>query len=203
MDDWKIQRRTSACRRCERPFEEGARHASVLAVVGEELVREDICEACWNAREPAGGGELFWWFPRHAAERKKTVSLDLEMLERLFLALESRPEFAVRELRYLICLLLLRKRRLKVERIERGGEGESFVVKRPRREERHRVFVFDFDAARMAELRVRLQAVFDGAELDEGTRLVREQADSQDAELGPEAPAEPAGAEPVSEPGAS
>ncbi len=197
MDEWKLQRRTSACRACDRPFEEGARHASVLAVVGEELAREDLCEACWDARAPAADRELFWWFPRHAAERKKTVSLDLEMLERLFLALEPRPERAVRELRYLICLLLLRKRRLKVERIERGGEGESFLVKRPRREERHRVYAFDFDAARMAELRIRLQAVFDGAELEEGTRLVREQAESGEGTLAPDAHASPAGADPA------
>src|SRR5687767_7929919 len=113
MDEWRIQRRTGACHRCGRSFEEGARHASLLAIVGEELSREDLCEPCWDARAPGADGELFWWFPRHAVERRRTVRLDLEMLERLFLSLEGRPERAVRELRYLICLLLLRKKRLK------------------------------------------------------------------------------------------
>ena len=92
------------------------------------------------------------------------MALDLESLEKLFLQLEGRSERAVRELRYLLCLLLMRKRRLKVERVERGADGESFLVKRPRRDARHRVFVFDFDEQRMTELREQLQAIFDGAE---------------------------------------
>ncbi len=171
MADWKIDRRASACRRCEHTFAEGERFASCLSILAEELVREDLCPPCWQASIPGAEGELFWWFTRYEADRRKSVQLDLESLERLFLVLEGRPEQAVRELRFLLCLVLLRKKRLKVERIERGSEGESFVVKRPRRDERHQVYVFDFDAARMQELRTKLQAIFDGADLEDGFAL--------------------------------
>jgi hypothetical protein len=167
--DWKIEKRRVECRQCERAFEEGERHVSPLAIGEAGLSRADRCLDCWRARdeEPAESSEeqrLFWWFTRHQADRKKSVQLDLETLERLFLELEGHEERAVRELRYLLCLLLMRKRRLKVERVDRDREGDAFVVKRPRREERYRVFVFDFAPERLDELRTQLQAIFDGAE---------------------------------------
>lgn len=189
MADWKISRRRGQCTACERPFEDGERLVSTLRLGPEGLERGEFCRAWWSSRPedargeacaaacraraegaaPAGDVEdVFWWATRHSVEAKKTVALDLESLERLFLELEGRDEERLRELRYLLCLLLMRKRRLKVEKIERGAEGESFVVRRPRREERHRVFVFDFEPERMEELRTQLQAIFDGAEgLDE------------------------------------
>ena len=92
------------------------------------------------------------------------MQLDLASLEELFVRLEGREESAVRELRYVLCLLLMRKRRLKLERLVRDAEGECFLVKRPRHDPRYRVFVFDFAPERVAELRAELQDIFEGAE---------------------------------------
>ena len=174
---WKIERRAGTCRVCERAFEDGERHGSFLEVGEEGLTRGDLCEPCWAERtadagesEARDGGAttLFWWFTRHLASGKKAVQLDLESLEQLFVQLEGRKEEPVRELRYVLCLLLMRKRRVKIEKVVRSAEGESFQVKRPRREERFQVFVYDFSPERMAELRDELQAIFDGAESTEG-----------------------------------
>lgn len=188
MIQWKIQRRQGACAACERAFEDGERHVSTLCFGEDSFSREDLCRECWKgrgsaSREGAAVEDLFWWFTRHSPEKKRTVALDLDSLEKLFLQLEGRAERPVRELRYLLCLLLMRKRRLKVERIERGADGESFLVKRPRRDPRYRVFVFDFDEARMAELRDQLQAIFDGAEAvpdEDGERAEQDGAGTGD-----------------------
>jgi hypothetical protein len=171
MAHWKIERRRGVCGGCERQFDDGERHRSCLLVAGEAgLVRQDLCATCLDARG-APQGALFWWSTRHELDRKRTVQMDLGSLERLFLELEGREELAVRELRYVLCLLLMRKRRLKVERIQRDAEGESFVVKRPRRDARYQVYVHDFTPARMDEIRAELQAIFDGAEGEAGVRL--------------------------------
>lgn len=114
-------------------------------------------------------GPVFWWYTRYQAEtKKKTLQLDLAALEQIFVSLEGREEIPVRELRYLLCLILMRKRRVKLQKLERSPEGESFLVKRPRREQLFRVFVFDFSPERIAELRTQLQALFDGADLEAG-----------------------------------
>ncbi len=124
-----------------------------------------------SAGEPPVVRDLFWWYGRHLVDRKRTVQLDLTALERLFLELEGCEEQGLRELRYLLCLLLMRKRRLKVEKLLREGDEEAFLVRRPRHEERYKVFVYDFDADRMAEMRTELQAIFDGAEGEGGIQL--------------------------------
>ncbi len=162
MADWKIRRRHGECSRCEAAFEDGQRLASLLRIDEEDdLLREDLCEACWKAGDPES--YLFWWFTRHHPTRSKTVQLDLGSLERLFMELGSREEGSLRELRYLLCLLLMRKRKLKLIRVLRGKEGERLILRRPRRQEELAVHVFDFTTERLEELRSRLQEVLDGA----------------------------------------
>ncbi|MCB9914254.1 MAG: hypothetical protein H6828_03770 [Planctomycetes bacterium] len=166
MAEWKIRRRHGECSTCQRAFEDGERHASSLRFDEEQaLVREDLCRACWRAGDEAN--YVFWWFTHHTANRRTTVQLDLGSLERLFLELAGREEETLRELRYLLCLLLMRKRRLKLVRVQRGSKGERLVVRRPRRQEDLEVWVFDFTPERMEELRTRLQEVLDGVGGDE------------------------------------
>jgi len=166
MADWKIEKKGGGCSTCEKEFADGERLVSALVFQGEGLAREDHCPKCWTGShlegEEAPESELFWWFTRHVLGKKRSLQLDLASLEALFVSLEGREEIHVREVRYVLCLILMRKRRLKVEKIERGEEGESFIVKRPRRDERYQVFVFDFTAEQLNAVRGRMQALFDG-----------------------------------------
>jgi hypothetical protein len=159
--EWKFQRRQARCRACETGFAEGERHASVLSITGEEIVREDVCVRCWTKREPSQ--DLFYWFTRQELNRRR-FQLDLATLEHLFLQLEAREEPKVRELRYILCLLLMRKRRLKLVRVAREAGVESLIVKRPRRTETCSVVVFDFTPERVDELRRELIEIFEGSE---------------------------------------
>jgi hypothetical protein len=162
MSQWKFRRRQSGCAVCERPFAEGERHFSALGVRDGDLLREDACGGCWASR--SDGGRAIWWHTRHSAQRDRRLALNIEALEALFLALEGQHDTALRELRFLLCLLLMRKRRLKTLRIARDAQGESFIVHRPRRKEELRVYVFEFTPERMGELREKLREIFEGAE---------------------------------------
>ena len=180
MSSWKIRRRRGTCSTCERAFDEGEPHFSMLALRGDELEREDLCRACWRQRpaadatpgvagaESTPARELFWWRTRHTLARRGGLALNLDALEGVFLGLEGRAEAPLRELRFVLCLLLLRKRRLKIERILRDADGEAMLVRRPRHKEELRVPVFDFPAEKLEELRGRLREIFEGAEPGEG-----------------------------------
>lgn len=172
MSEWKFRRRTGACTGCNTAFEDGARHVSVLSVAQEMLAREDLCLVCWQGRAQGAGSQsaataesLVFWFTRHK-EGKRGMQLDLPTLEAVFLRLEGRSEPKLAELRYLLCLLLMRKKRLKIDRILRGegAQGESMIVHRPRRKEALRVWVYDFSAERMDALKGDLLSLFEGAE---------------------------------------
>ncbi len=148
------------------------------------MLREDLCPVCWEQGDEST--YLFWWFTRHEENRKKTVQLDLNSLERLFMELEGREQGNLRELRYLLCLLLMRKRKLKLIKVKRGPSGEQLVLRRPRRTEELSVWVFEFTPERMEELRSKLQEVLDGVGSDEAGEE-DEQVDSQVAESSVEA----------------
>jgi hypothetical protein len=68
-------------------------------------------------------------------------------------------------LRYVLCLILMRKRRLKIDRVGRSERGEVLVVSRPRRQEAHEVDVYDFSPEKIDELRGRLQDVFEQSDV--------------------------------------
>ncbi|MCA8981795.1 MAG: hypothetical protein KDC14_17330, partial [Planctomycetes bacterium] len=166
MAQWKIRRRQGECSACEHVFTDGERHASLLRVDGDDLQRGDLCDACWAEHE-TGGDDLIWWFTHHQENKKRTLALDLATMERLFMELADRDTEQLKEVRYLLCLLLMRKRRLKLERVKRAKGAELLVMRRPRRKEQLEVQVFDFRAERMDELRSRLQEVLEGTSFEE------------------------------------
>jgi hypothetical protein len=160
MADWKFSRRRERCGACDAAFEDGSRHVSTLSLRGEELSRADVCLACWERDVPDRA--IFFWYTRQSRERRG-LHLDLSTLEQLFLRLEGRKEARMLEMRYVLALLLMRKKRLRLVRVVREPR-ETLVVRRPRREEALEVAVFDFRAERIEELRRELMEIFDGAE---------------------------------------
>jgi len=93
--------------------------------------------------------------------------VDFDSIEKLFLALEGREEPRLAELRFLLSLLLMRKRRIKMVRVKRTEEAEFMICRRPRREEIYRVQVFDLTSERAAELKAELERIFEGAGAEE------------------------------------
>jgi hypothetical protein len=185
MADWKIRRRDGECTRCEAGFGEGDRHASLLRLDEEEtLLREDLCPDCFASGDT--DSYLFWWFTRFHEQRSKSLQLDLSSLERLFMELDGREEEKLRELRYLLCLLLMRKRKLKLQKVKRGKDGEVLVLRRPRRQEELEVWVYDFTPDRMEEMRTRLQEVLEGSGPSEEDGTSGGDAEQQDSTLSDE-----------------
>ena len=233
MSDWKLTRREPRCSACDQEFADGEPLYSRLAVVAAELERSDHCQGCWEARKeeelaaaPADGSArssegqgalsgaqsseaapttVIWWRTRHQVG-KRGPSMDIESVQALFLALEDAPTQELAELRYLLALILLRKRRLKVVKIVRGEDGEGFLVRRPRRKEKLLVRVYDLDAEKSAQLREVLLKLFEGEDPAELLAQIRVAAESGglepvgEAELG--AVAQHPASEPRSEPSA-
>jgi hypothetical protein len=178
MNDWKYTRHNGLCSACTRAFAEQEQHYSLLRAGAEGLLREDRCTACFATLgddfERSGG--LAYWRTRH--QPGAGLRLDLDSLEALFLTLIGRdPEVQAQpdataadrlgELCYLLGLLLLRKRRLKLKRIApaSGAAREKLVVNRPRRPQEYEVAVYDLTPERQAQLRDELKRIFEGAEL--------------------------------------
>ncbi len=186
MSDWKIASRDRVCHGCAATFEDGQVLFSALSSGTDGIGRSDFCATCWAKPERADvtGDDPIWWRTRHR-EGRRGLQLDLESIEGLFLALEGRDDESLAELRYLLGLILMRKRRLKVVRAVRRSDFEGFVVRRPRRTEEFVLRVFDLDAERAAQLKLELQRIFEGADLEEVVAAAAaspQRADEVDAE---------------------
>jgi hypothetical protein len=206
--DWKIHRREERCARCERAFAEGEVVYSLLALdAGADaavLQREDRCPACFQGSPESGAdasggvpatGELHFWRTRHAHDRRARFAVDFEAIEELFLALEGRREERLQELRYLLVLLLLRKRRLKLVGVRRHAGtagGETLCVRRPRRAEEHEVPVFELDTERALALKAELARVFEGADVETLAHARAGDGGTRVGEADPASPAAPA-----------
>lgn len=164
MSIWKLGRRQAACVDCEREFADGDVLYSTLGFQEDRIERHDRCPDCWSAHEeqPAEG---LWWRSRRQVTKKAGLAVDLEGLEQVFHALAERTEERLLEMRYLIALLLMRKRKLILGRAFVRSGSELLALRRPRRKEELLVQVFEFSPERMEELRGDLVRLFEGGDL--------------------------------------
>ena len=209
MADWKLSKRTNACTACDGTFEDGDAYFSLLLMDEAGFGRADRCQTCFSSRsEEEALKTPIWWRTRFFEERKKSLAVDFEAVEGLFLALDGQDDERLSELRYLLSLLLMRKRRLKLVKVRRRGESEAMVVRRPRRQEAFEVEVFDLTPERMDALRLELERIVEGAGAEDilaGPPTVQEPASTdepastEDASGETEASDEDARREPSSE----
>ncbi len=172
MVEWKTPKKDEGCGTCERTFEDGEAHFSILLLNPDSLGREDRCLPCFEEDEGLPK-DLVFWRTRRKLRKKRGLAVDFDSVERLFHALDGREEERLAELRFLLSLLLMRKKRVKLVRVKRlaDGGGEWMVLRRPRREESLQVRVFDLTPERAGELRDELEKIFEGAGAEELMQL--------------------------------
>ncbi|MBM4013393.1 MAG: hypothetical protein FJ293_00280 [Planctomycetes bacterium] len=126
--DWKIERIRERCATCEQPFRHDERVRSAITTDEQQrAVRRDLCGAC----PPPGGPSTVWWETRwqQPAQRKKKV--DFDRLLRVFEAWQKAPPKDSDALLYLITLLLVRKRFLKLVDLVHEDGREHLRLRRP------------------------------------------------------------------------
>lgn len=117
MLDFEVQRCTRRCHATDQELAPGSVVYSALVKQGAELVRRDWSESGWTGRTPE---MVSWWKTKipEAAAKRPTLAPSEVMVE-LFESLEGNPDQA--DFRYVLALLLVRRRILKVE----GSESEA------------------------------------------------------------------------------
>jgi hypothetical protein len=161
MLDFEVQRCTRRCAATDRELAAGEAFYSVLVAEGGQVRRHDYSAAAWPGPPE---GALGWWqsqMPDKNAHKLHWAPNDVML--HYFEQLESRPEKA--DVRYVLTLLLIRRRVLRLEQTERGPEGEELVVLCPRNEADYRVKVAHPAEQRIAEIQRELATLlFGGAE---------------------------------------
>jgi len=151
--DFDVRMCSRRCTATARELQPGEVYFSVLEVQGAELVRHDYCVEAW----PGGPADcLGWWRARvPTRDDAKPQLAPTDVMLNLFAALEDRP--GEEAFRYLLGLMLLRRRALRREDTQRNRDGrEMLTLFCPRRDEQFELIVAEPDAEQAEQLQQRM-----------------------------------------------
>ena len=143
LPEWEIKARSRHCARTDEPFADGDPIYTLLFQDRAGFRREDVSEKAWHEAKEGAEPFSFWKSKYQAPEPPAPERMPKESAEELLrkLIIEDRPEHV--KVRYVLAVLLERKKTLKqVDVRERGAEriliyehartGEAFIVGDPR-----------------------------------------------------------------------
>jgi hypothetical protein len=139
QSEWEIKSRAHCCARTGRQFGQGEYFYTLLFRDGEGFRREDISEEAWANRNENIEPFSFWRSKYEARAPSAPEPLPKDDAERLLRRLIANQDPASANARYILALMLERKRILRpVESRDAGllvyehcASGESFVVPNP------------------------------------------------------------------------
>jgi hypothetical protein len=122
MDEWEINKPLGQCYGTERKIESGEEYFAALVETEEGLQRRDFCADYWESQKP----DVFCYWKTRLPEpgQKKQLFVDDQMLMAFFERLEKETESEKINFRFVLALILMRKRILKYDdtRTDNGRE---------------------------------------------------------------------------------
>jgi len=116
ISDYQIQPNSRRCSVTGRELQPGETYFSVLLDEGGRFVRREYSREAWQG--PPEGAFSFWCGKVPLREQDRRPPVDDDMLLDCFTRLEGQDEPARVNFRYVLALLLMRRRRLKFEDAE-------------------------------------------------------------------------------------
>ena len=158
--DWRIDRIRERCLQCATEFAHDQRVVSVIEADAAKIARKDLCEKC-APKGPAP--DVVWWETRFQAQAKRR-RVDFDRLLRIFEIWQKKPPAGQEALVYLIALLLVRKRFLRMVDLVNEGGVESLRLRRPGPSEQWYLTPAPLlTAADLPPLRAKLEELIDGS----------------------------------------
>jgi hypothetical protein len=143
LSEWEIKARSRHCARTQETFENGATIFTLLFRERAGFRREDISEKAWELVKESVEPFSFWKSKFQAAPPAAPEAMPKESVEELLrrLVTEDLPEHL--NARYVLAILLERKRTLKQVDVRETAEdkiliyehvktGEAFIIQDPR-----------------------------------------------------------------------
>ncbi len=156
--DYEVQRCSRRCAISGRELAPGEVFYSVLVAEGAELQRHDYSPEHWQGPPQEAVG---WWkaqIPDPRASRRHWAPNDVML--HVFDELTEQPQR--QDMRYVLALLLVRRRVMRLEESETDAEGrEVMVLYCPRREATYKVAAVAPDPSRIDEIQQELAGLLE------------------------------------------
>ncbi len=140
MTDYQIQGSTRRCLRTGREIRPGEKYYSALVDQSGSFSRQDFCIDGWKQGGPPPGAIGHWLGRLPAADRPRRQPIDDDLLVECLARLEGEADPARVSFRYVVALLLMRRKRLRLEETRAAdGGGEVMVLRDAKGGKRHEV----------------------------------------------------------------
>jgi len=164
--DYDIAKATGKCARCGRELRPGETFITALRRKPGELLREDCCPSCWDS----GGADdtsdiLGTWrgVVPHPEEKRKLFVGDDTLID-LFANLEGAEAAEKVDFRFVLGLLLMRKKQLVYEATESTSEeADVWRVRIKGRQDRFHLRDPHMDEAKIVEVSRQLDQILESA----------------------------------------
>jgi hypothetical protein len=137
MTDYQIQANTRRCAVSGRELSPGEKFYSVLFDENGQFVRKDYADEAWPGVPE--GAFSFWSGRVPPVESDRRPRFDNELVLDCFSRLEGQVEQDRVNFRYVLALLLMRRKRFKFEEARTVDDQETLVLRCSRTGERHEV----------------------------------------------------------------
>jgi len=127
MDDWQIKKPLGQCSGTGAVIEPGQEYFAALVSGPEGLERRDFSQQYWNEAKPEV--YCYWKSKMPTGEQKKKLFIDDDMLMAFFERLSSETDPEKINFRFVITLILMRKRMLKYDSSEIRDGAEVWKMK--------------------------------------------------------------------------
>jgi hypothetical protein len=127
MTDYQIQANTRRCAATGRELRPGEKFFSVLLDEAGKFIRHDYSSEAWQGPPPHAFS--FWAGRVPADEANRRPRIDDELLVECFQRLEGQTDPDRVSFRYVVALLLMRRKRLKFEEAQVEGGQEVLCLR--------------------------------------------------------------------------
>ena len=127
MTEYQIQPNTRRCVTTGRELRPGERFYTALLEEGNHFVRKDYCDEAWQGLPP--GAFSFWTGKVPPPEDNQRPRFDDDLLFDCFQRLEGQTDAARVNFRFVVALLLMRRKRFKFEQTIHEGQEEKLSLR--------------------------------------------------------------------------
>ena len=195
MTDWKVKKHRSVCALTGKEFAPGDSFYSVIIEDKKFFVRKDICESAFNdeLRQQA----FSYWrssVPVPENDEPKHKLIDAATLLAFFARLVDSANAEHSGFRYLLALLLLRKKILTLKDIEFEGKIERLILIQRKTKTEYRIDDPGLSEAEIVDLKKRISSLFESPELfEESASTERASPSDEPSDPSESSPGAPAG----------
>jgi hypothetical protein len=128
MSEWEITKPLGQCYGTERKIEHGEEYFAALVETEDGLQRRDFCADYWDSQKP----DVFCYWKTRLPEpgQKKRLFVDDQVLMTFFERLENETEQEKVNFRFVLALILMRKRILKYDETKNVDDHEIWCLRK-------------------------------------------------------------------------